>query len=56
MLSYSLVEFDRIADKLEPDSHQRDEEGRVCSICGKRYNTEPALKVHMKMKHNQELT
>jgi hypothetical protein len=53
MLSYSMVNLAaRIADKLEPDSYQK--EDRVCIICGKRHKTEPAFEVHMKMKHGQE--
>jgi hypothetical protein len=39
----------KIADKLGP---RKDPKVRVCSICGKRYKTEPAFKVHMQMKHN----
>jgi hypothetical protein len=53
-----MVSSDRIADKTGPDGQQNEggEGGKVCSICGKRYKTGPALEVHLKMKHSQELT
>lgn len=41
----------RIAEKLVPVSNNK--EDQVCSICGKRYKTEPAFRVHMRMRHNQ---
>jgi hypothetical protein len=43
-----------ISDEVEPDNYKK-EEGKTCPICGKSYETEPALEVHMKIRHsNQE--